>query len=121
MKRPQDILQAIRAEGGYIHDCGHDGLRFTLPSTTSCAAELCVIASWGGGWDHASVHAAFGQRTYTPTWDAMQRVKRLLWTPDEWAIQYHPATADYIDVHQNVLHLWRPQNAEIPTPPKEFV
>ena len=121
MKSPTEIHQAIKDAGGYVYERGEDGVRFSLPSTVSCAAELHVIASWGLGWDHASVHAEIGTRTYTPTWDAMERVKHLLWKHDEWAIQYHPAGEDHINVHTHTLHIWRCQAQEPPKPPKEFV
>lgn len=35
--------------------------------------------------------------------------------------RYHPAKADYVNLHPLCLHLWRPTGAEMPKPPKIFV
>ena len=121
MKTPAKIAEAVHGAKGHIYTQGFDGLRFSLPKAQAAGSALHVIASWGLGWDHASVHAFTGDRTYTPTWDAMERVKHLLWKPDEWAIQYHPAEEDFINVHAQTLHIWRCQTQEPPKPPKEFV
>lgn len=79
--------------------------------------ELSVIASSGGGWDHLSVSTPHR----CPTWAEMEHVKRLFFHPHENAMQLHVATTDHISVHPNCLHIWRPHDAPIPLPPKEFV
>ena len=76
-----------------------------------------VIWSWGGGWDHVSV--SFRDRC--PTWDEMCRVKDMFFYPDECCVEYHPAKADYVNICNTCLHIWRPQNVELPKPPKELV
>lgn len=76
-----------------------------------------IIASWEGGWDHVSVSLPHR----LPKYGEMKAVKKIFFEPHEWAIEYHPAEDDYISVNDNVLHLWRPQNVEIPKPPKAFV
>jgi len=81
------------------------------------AARLHVIASWEGGWDHVSVSG----EGRLPTWTEMARVKDLFFYDDECAMQLHPKKVDYIDVNPNVLHIWRPHDAEIPMPPKVMV
>lgn len=81
---------------------------------------LNVIASWGGGWDHVSV-SVNGNEPRVPGWSEMLLAKRIFFKPDECAVQYHPKDDDYVNVHPFVLHLWRPQDAEIPMPPKEFI
>jgi hypothetical protein len=80
--------------------------------------QLTVITSDGGRWDHASVSRPDHK---TPTWGEMCFVKDTFFNVDEWVIQYHPAKKDYIDYGRNVLHLWRPQNIEIPKPPSDMV
>src|SRR6187401_1238068 len=45
---------------------------------------LC-IASAGGGWDHLSVSLAHR----TPTWEEMDRLKRMFFRDDETAMQFH--------------------------------
>ena len=75
-----------------------------------------VIFSWGGGWDHVSV--TFLDQRYLPTWNEMCEVRHVFFRPDECAVQYHPPESSYINTDPFVLHLWRPQNQEIPMPPK---
>lgn len=76
-----------------------------------------VVWSFGGGWDHVSV--SYNNRC--PTWDEMCKVKDMFFRPDECCVEYHPAEEDYVNVHPYCLHIWRPQGAEIPKPPKIFV
>lgn len=93
------------------------------------SGTLCVIASDGGMWDHVSVHVLLTPDQWphgipvnrTPTWEEMVYVKRAFFYHDEWAIEYHPADGQNINRHNYTLHLWRPQEKEIPTPPACFV
>lgn len=78
---------------------------------------LRVIASWGEGWDHVSVSLP----NRCPTWEEMCFIKDFFFHPNECVIQYHPAQEDYVNNHQFCLHMWRPQENEIPKPPKIFV
>ena len=80
------------------------------------------IFSYGGGWEHASVSVyPRGGMPRVPNWDEMCMFKDLFWLPEETVVQYHPAKADYVNMHPYVLHLWRKINGSIPTPPKIFV
>lgn len=81
------------------------------------AVMLRVIASIGGGWDHVSVSLA----DRTPTWEELEFVKRLLFKPDEVAVQFHVPPDDHISNHPYTLHLWRPHRQRIRLPPKVFV
>lgn len=74
-----------------------------------------VIWSYGGGWEHVSV--APYKHSYTPSWAEMCRVKDMFWHDDEAVVQYHPAKSGYVNTMQNCLHLWRPINETLPTPP----
>ena len=78
-----------------------------------------VIASNGGGWDHVSVTMKNGKRC--PTWDEMCAIKDMFFLPEECVLQYHPSKKDYVNIHPYCLHLWRPQNQQIPTPNNGFV
>ncbi len=73
-------------------------------------------------WEHVSVHGRYTRRNkkikVTPTWEDMCFVKDLFWDKDEVVVQYHPAEEDYVNVHEHCLHLWKPIQAEMPTPPK---
>jgi hypothetical protein len=81
--------------------------------------SFVVIASSGDGWDHVSVSV----RDRTPTWEEMDRIKRVFFKPGEVAMQLHVAEADHVNCHPFTLHLWRPHGTKraIPLPPKEFV
>lgn len=54
-------------------------------------------------------------------WEQMNKIKEIFFNDDEVVIQIHPAKKDYINKHPYVLHLWRPQNVEIPLPDKLMV
>lgn len=73
---------------------------------------LAVMISDGMGWDHVSVSLP----SRCPTWEEMCYVKDLFFGKDEWVLQYHPSALDYKNCHPYCLHLWRPQNMEIPKP-----
>lgn len=66
-----------------------------------------------------SVRAKVAGRT--PTWEVMGWVKDLFFGPDEWVVSFHPMTADSVNVHPGVLHLWRVVGVEFPRPPKVCV
>lgn len=80
-----------------------------------------VIASSGMGWDHVSVRAIESGTERTPTWDEMCLIKDLFWDADDCVVQFHPPRSEYVDEHPNVLHLWRPSNTNIQTPPSILV
>lgn len=71
----------------------------------------------GPAWEHVSVSTLFG----CPMWSEMCWVKDLFWMPEEWVCQYHPAASQYVNIHKNVLHMWKPVGIEFPAPPKECV
>jgi hypothetical protein len=73
-----------------------------------------VVISDGEGWKHLSIKNA--QSRKLPTWTVMCRVKACFFGDDEWAVQYFPAKADYINDCEWCLHLWLPLNSELPRP-----
>jgi hypothetical protein len=79
--------------------------------------NLMVVVSHGMGWDHVSV----SHQRRTPNWYELEHVKRMFFKDDEVAMQLHMPVADHISVHPHCLHLWRPQNVEIPLPLPEMV
>jgi hypothetical protein len=94
----------------------------------SCEAGWSLIfkVSSGLGWEHVSVRAVRSaakgkQQNRIPTWKEMCQVKSACWSDEDVVMQLHPAESNYIDVHPCVLHLWRPVEAAIPTPPLECV
>ncbi len=80
-------------------------------------AHLRVIASCGAGWDHVSV----SRKNRTPNYPEMVFVKNLFFRDDETVMELHVPSADHVNLHPNCLHLWRPQNVEIPRPPAWMV
>jgi len=76
-----------------------------------------VIYSNGGGWDHVSV----SHRNRCPRWDEMCIIKDIFFNKNECCVEYHPAQKDYVNMHPNCLHIWKPQNDGLPKPPKCFV
>lgn len=77
--------------------------------------EIGVLLSIVGGWDHLAVSV----RTRTPTYQEMKAVKRLCFRDNEWAYEVHPAVDDYVSIHQNALHIWRPHDDAWRVPPIE--
>lgn len=76
-----------------------------------------VIASNGEGWEHVSVAG----KNRTPSWEVMNEIKDMFFHEDEVVMQLHPIKDEYVNNHKNCLHLWRPINQKIPTPPKWMV
>ncbi len=85
--------------------------------TPKHSQRVRVIASNGMGWEHVSV----SRDDRCPTWDEMCQVKDLFWDEDDCVVQYHPPKSDYVNIHKNCLHLWRPMDVEMPRPPKLMV
>lgn len=67
----------------------------------------------GTRWDHVSVSL----KNRTPTWEEMAWVKSLFFDDEELVVEFHPPKSKYVNVSVNVLHLWKPLDAEIQLPP----
>ena len=100
--------------GGWAGDdrCG----AFVIPSPGD-HRPMMVIASNDANWDHVSV----AREKRPPNWHEMSFIHRLFFKDDETVMQLHVPTKDHINIHENVLHLWRPHDQAIPLPPKVFV
>ena len=96
---------------------GEDGGQGYVKLGRSLAGAAVVVWSFGGGWDHVSV----SYRDRCPTWEEMCRVKDVFFREDECCVEYHPAKKDYVNNYPYCLHIWKPQGAAIPTPPKIYV
>lgn len=81
------------------------------------ANHLVIMCSDGMGWEHVSV----SMKKHTPNWRAMCMVKDLFWDAEDLVVQYHPPKSEYVNNHENCLHLWRPIGKEIPLPPSILV
>ena len=104
----------IRAgELGSTEDIGNNGA-FLIPYQSFM---LGVIASDGQGWEHVSVSLS----NRCPNWREICFIKDLFWDGEDVVIQYHPKKSEYVNRHDNCLHLWRPVGEAILTPPRELV
>lgn len=56
-----------------------------------------------------------------PKWNEMCIIKEMFFEDDEVVMQLHPKKEDYVNDHPYCLHLWKPQEVEIPTPPTFMV
>lgn len=74
---------------------------------------LRVIASTGAGWDHVSVSLP----DRTPTWEEMQRVRKIFFEDRETVVQIHPPSDMHVNFMPHCLHLWRKLGAEHTLPP----
>ena len=102
---------------------------FVIPLSKEDKTHALVISSCGDKavrWEHVSArvcvekyHGKLKERC--PTWGEMCLLKDIFFKEDEVVVQYHPKKEDYVNIHPNVLHLWRPLDADIPTPPKAAV
>src|SRR3989442_1241184 len=95
---------------------GNNGC-FVVPRNPKRPLALNIIASDGEGWEHVSVSTV----TRCPTWEEMCLVKSLFWDDDDVVIQFHPRKQEYVNNHRYCLHMWRPVDATIPTPPSILV
>lgn len=128
-----NVLEKYRITAGHASTSrGAPYGAFHLPIKKICTPQrsgsaVCIMDDGRGqgpnrtGWEHVSVTHALNKGTITPTWDIMAKVKDLFWKPSECVMQIHPPEEDYIDIHENVLHLWRPLEEEIPRPPDDLV
>jgi hypothetical protein len=73
------------------------------------------------GWEHVSVRAWRRNQSRTPTWKEMAFVKAQCWDDEDVVVQFHPRKSEYVNAHPHVLHLWRPVDQVLPTPPPLLV
>lgn len=117
MKNLQDLDHLRVDMSSYYGSIGDEGNGAFDVKSKIDGTTLRVIASNGGDWDHVSV----SHRKRVPNWHEMEQVKKLFFEQDETCMQLHVPAADHINNHANVLHLWRPQKADIPRPPSIMV
>lgn len=109
---------------------GRNG-RFYLPASMLCRTDgtrsMCVIVSDASGWDAKILgknrweHVSASWQDRCPTWSEMCRLKDLIFNPTEVVIQFHPSESEYVNHHPFCLHLWKPIDEQIPTPPSNAV
>lgn len=84
---------------------------------------MMCIASDRHGWDRVSCYPMDEKGNTiprTPIFEEMEAVKKYFWDDSDSVIQFHSLNTDE---QQNpyMLHIWRPQLAIFPTPPKEAI
>jgi hypothetical protein len=111
------LLDNHRIREGKLASDSSYGLQGAFQISGPHGRDLAIISGIGEGWEHVSVSL----KTRTPNWQEMCFVKDLFWTEDEVVMQLHPAKTEYVNYHQYCLHLWKPIEATIPTPPSILV
>lgn len=109
MRNIEEIKKSPRLSSLEIGSDGGKGI-IVIPSFVGT-----VIFSNGGGWEHVSV-APIKQRII-PSWDDMCMIKDIFFRDDEWVVQFHPPKEEYVNNVKNCLHLWKPLDKDMPTPP----
>ena len=112
MKTLEEIMQCRRLNVAVF---GADGGQGTI---NIGGWDGTVIWSFGGGWDHVSVHPF--KKRIMPSWSDMCNIKDMFFRDDEAVIQIHPVKSEYVNNVSNCLHLWRYQG-EFPLPPSWMV
>ncbi len=115
MRALADILQQTNLTVDSVSEDGGHG--WILLDKKKPNKRASVVWSNGGGWDHVSV--AWSNRT--PTWEEMCRVKKMFFRNDEVCVEYHPIESEYVNNHPYCLHIFKPQNEALPTPPAWMV
>ncbi len=108
------LLDQYRKTHPILGDGDEGNGYFEIPGIGSI---LRVIASNEEGWDHLSVSTV----RRCPNWPEMKKVKELFFLDEELAFQIFPAKKDYVNCHPHCLHWFRPQEIEIPIPPKNMI
>ena len=123
----KDIEEIKKTTGMKLKMEGQDGFGGTVYKITykngkpkvsnKYEDNLNFIFSWGCGFEHLSVSTP----VRTPTWEQMCFMKDIFWRDDEVCMQLHPKKEDYVDNMPYCLHIWKPIDKEIPTPPSIMV
>lgn len=123
----KDIKEIKRTSGMIIKKEGFNGFGGTIfpieykkgkvKVVNDIDKALHFIFSWGCGFEHLSVSTPIK----TPTWEQMCKMKDIFWQEDEVCMQLHPKKEDYVNNHNYCLHIWRPIDKVIPTPPSIMV
>lgn len=113
------LPQKFRITGPNMPDLTNNeaGYYLMVVKPKGVTQRVKVIASTGLGWEHVSV----SREDRCPTWEEMCEVKAFFWDAEDCVIEYHPPETEYVNVHKNCLHLWRPIGIELPIPPNYLV
>lgn len=112
---PEQYRNTTHNHFGTTNLDGNNGL-FVIPNGSDIFQ--CIVSD-GIGWEHVSVTVRTKNRQVynTPKWEDMCYMKEIFWDDEDVVMQLHPKKSEYVNNHPCVLHLWRPTEKEIPTPP----
>jgi len=83
---------------------GMRGLRaFFIPYNKKIQLKV-IAAIEPNGWEHVSVSLP-GR---PPFWDEMHFIKDMFFDGEDVVYQLHPKKSEYVNLHPNCLHLWKP-------------
>jgi len=118
IKAPEKFRLKLPHKMGSDESYGNNGV-FTIPINGNDNMIAVCIISDGEGWEHISVHVDHktSKTKRCPTWDEMCQIKETFWGDDETVVQFHPPKSEYVNNHKYCLHLWKPTNHNIETPP----
>lgn len=122
MKSPVNIAAALLSVKASVVGHDHEGVAFSV-QLPGRERFFCVIASWGEGWDHVSVHMKHyvTKAKSIPTWEEMHWIKEMLFEAEECVVQFHPPASQYVNINPHVLHLWRQHGVPYTLPPRNLV
>lgn len=117
---PDRVRRVVSPEVIALYGWAGDGRcgAFTVTKATrEGPLNFMVVASCDDEWEHISVSL----RNRCPSWDEMAWIASLFFGDDEELVQFRPAKSDYVNLHPNCLHWWKPVKATMPMPGKERV
>lgn len=117
MKEDNKELDQYRVKTGIM--VSPNGVNYGAFNIKYKSYEIFVVSSGsdnGTDWEHVSV----SMKNRMPHWEVMTFIKDLFWRIDETVIQFHPKKTEYVNDHENVLHLWKHKSGH-DLPPKFFV
>lgn len=122
MKKINETIERARLKNGEMattHRDGMNGIFFFsgLRCMVSDGSDWDKTGLPGKPWEHISVSCV----DRCPTWDEMCFVKNMFWDENEVVMQLHPAKSNYVNYMPFCLHLWKPLEVKIPTPPNACV
>lgn len=130
MKVPEKYRLRNHPKLGSDSSYGNNGF-FVIPHHRIANHFYNCQVSDGMGWQHVSItlskeeifrvsRGISKKKLVTvercPTWEEMSVVKEMFWNDYETVMQLHPPKSEYVNQHPYCLHLWKPDNIEIPLP-----
>lgn len=68
-------------------------------------------------WEHVSVSLP----NRVPFHSELCFIKDLFWEDEEEAVHFYPKKSEYVNLHEFCLHLWRPLDGSLRSPPSILV